>query len=242
MRLWFFDFDGTLSPIVSDRNAATLHPACAGMLKELSQSPSERVAIISSRSLGDILPRVPLDGIIIGGSSGIEWQFPGGGRISPGTGKKSILQARRRKLLPLIENFSHTPGIDIEDKLWSVAVHMKGLGKNDQIQMAKTFETLAEDENITQHHGPDVLEIQFVPGFNKSVGASTLVSLLKIDPRKDTIIYAGDDENDAVAMKWAIANGGSAIMVGSRLDVPGAVFVQNQEKLVAAVKMLRKGC
>lgn len=240
MRLWFFDFDGTLSPIVSDRNAAALHPACAVMLKELSQSLSDRVAIISSRSLEDILSRVPLDNLIIGGSSGIEWQFPGGGRISPGTGKISTLQDRRRELMPLIERISDTSGIDIEDKFWSVAVHMKGLEKNDQIRVAKAIETLAEDESITQHHGPNVLEIQFVAGFDKSVGAATLVSLLKIDIQKDVIIYAGDDDNDAVAMRWAIANGGSAIMVGSRLDVPGAVYVQDQEELAVAVQMLRK--
>ena len=35
-RLWVFDFDGTLSPLVPNRNAARLHPASGAMLKELA--------------------------------------------------------------------------------------------------------------------------------------------------------------------------------------------------------------
>jgi len=31
-RIWFFDFDGTLSPIVRDRDQAELHPVCRKML------------------------------------------------------------------------------------------------------------------------------------------------------------------------------------------------------------------
>ena len=38
-RIWFFDFDGTLSAIVPDRVCAELHPACRAMLLELVAVP-----------------------------------------------------------------------------------------------------------------------------------------------------------------------------------------------------------
>ncbi|MDD2542621.1 MAG: trehalose-phosphatase [Desulfuromonadaceae bacterium] len=240
MRIWIFDFDGTLSPIVADRNAAVLHPACAAMLKELSRSSNNRVAVLSSRKFEDILPRVPLDNVIIGGNSGMEWQLPGKIRVSPGTGKEKTLQTRRQELMPLIETLGNKPGIEIEDKQWSVAIHLKKSEQAGQENAINAITTWAERENIPLHRGPNVLEIQLLAGFNKSVGVSFLADLLKVDTQKDSLIYAGDDENDAVAMKWVLLNGGTAIMVGSRLDVPEADYVPDQQTLVDMVRMLQK--
>ncbi len=241
MRIWLFDFDGTLSPLVPDRNAAVLHPECGVMLKKLSQSPTDRVAIISSRALEDILPRVPFDDIVVGGSSGIEWQLPGGCRVSIGSGKKDTLLARRRELMPFIEKFGKKPGFEIEDKQWSVAIHIDKSRRASLEKTVGTFLEWARSENVSMHRGPDVLEVQFLDGFNKSIGASFLVELLKVDPQKDQIIYCGDDENDAVAMSWAIAAGGTAIMVGSRVEMPGAIRVKDQRELAEMVQSLRKG-
>lgn len=240
MRIWFFDFDGTLSPHATNRGDAELHPGCKKMLKELSRSQNDTVAVISSRSIEDILPRVPFNNVIIGGNGGIEWQMPGGCRLSPGTNKESILQSRRQELMPWIEIVGRKPGIEIEDKLWSVAIHFNKAESSGTEKVTKSVIAWAERENIILHHGPDVIEIQLVHGFNKSVGAAFLAGLLKMDPQKDSIIYAGDDENDAVAMWWALMTGGKAIMVGSHLEVPGAIYVQDQQELVETVQMLRK--
>lgn len=240
MRIWFFDFDGTLSPIVADRNAAALDPACASMLAELSQSASDRVAVISSRSLEDILHRVPIDEIIIGGNSGLQWQLPNGCRLSPAVGNEDILQSRRKELMPWIELIGRKPGIEIEDKYWSVAIHLKKTRYPNTAKSTKEIVAWAERENISLHHGPNVIEIQLLNGFNKSVGASFLASVLKIDTQRDSIFYAGDDGNDAVAMWWAQMAGGTAIMVGSRLEVPGATYVKDQQSLVETVYMLRE--
>lgn len=240
MRIWFFDFDGALSPIVSDRNAAVLDSACAHMLNELSKSPTDWVAIISSRTLEDILSRVPLDDVIIGGNCGMEWQLPGGCRLSPGSDYKDILQFRRETLIPLIKKFGSNPEIEIEVKKWSVAIHLKQPGHQSTKQVVKAITMWAEREKITLHHSPNVIEIQLIPGFNKSVGASFIANKLNINTQKDTIIYSGGDVNDAVAMWWALMTGGTAIMVGSLLKVFGAIYVKNQQELVDAVKLLKK--
>lgn len=240
MRLWLFDFDGTLSPLVADRNAAVLHPSCAVMLKELSRYTAEHVAIVSSRSLEDILQRVPLDDVIVGGSSGMEWQLPGGCRISPGADKKNDLQARRKELMPQIEKFGRKLGIEIEDKQWSVAIHFSKSGQMVSEDVYETISAWAERENVSIHRGPNVFEIQLISDFNKSVGASFIAQLLKFDSKKDDIIYAGDDENDAVAMRWVLDVGGTAIMVGKMLDVAGALYVHDQQALVETVEKLRR--
>lgn len=240
MRLWFFDFDGTVSPLVSDRNAAKMNPECANILKELSLSPNDWVAVLSSRTLEDLLPRIPLDNIIIGGNSGMTWQLPGGCRLSPGADKEDLLQERRHKILPMLEKLGSKHGIDIEDKKWSAAIHITTSEGAATKKLFKTILAWAERESITIHRGPNVLEVQFIDGFNKSVGASFLAKVLKVDTQKDTVVYAGDDENDAVAMWWALMTGGTAIMVGTRLDVAGAVYVKDQQALIETVQLLRE--
>lgn len=181
-----------------------------------------------------------MDDIIVGGSSGIEWRFPGGSKMHSATDKEDALLERRHELMPYLKILSEKPGVDIEDKYWSVAIHMNIDGDIDLARTAKTINAWAKREHITLSRGPNVLEIQFIHGFNKSHGAAFLADVLKVDPQKDTIIYAGDDENDAVAMWWSIMTGGAAIMVGAKLDVPGAIYVQNQQGLVDAVTMLRQ--
>ena len=75
--LWVFDFDGALSWIVPDRNEARLHRGCERMLRFLARSPWNRVAVLSSRTLDDVVSRVPVPGVFVGGASGLEWRLPG---------------------------------------------------------------------------------------------------------------------------------------------------------------------
>ena len=72
----FFDYDGTLSPIVADPGAATLVDGAAKALESLaSQCP---VAILSGRDLADLRARVPIPGIWYAGSHGFELTGPDG--------------------------------------------------------------------------------------------------------------------------------------------------------------------
>ena len=90
--LWVFDFDGTLSPIVPDRSVARLHRECERMLRFLVRSPWNRVAVLSSRALDDIVARVPVPGVFVGGAGGLEWKLPGGHRFGPGTASEALLE------------------------------------------------------------------------------------------------------------------------------------------------------
>ena len=81
-RLWVFDFDGTLSPLVSNRNEAKLHPLCEELLKDLVATPVQFVAVLSSRLLDDLIPLVGVPELWLGGGSGVEWMSPDGSRLS----------------------------------------------------------------------------------------------------------------------------------------------------------------
>ncbi|HEY9304241.1 MAG TPA: trehalose-phosphatase, partial [Mycobacterium sp.] len=72
----FFDFDGTLSDIVNNPDAAQLVEGAADALTSLgAQCP---VAILSGRDLADVRERIGLPGIWYAGSHGFELTGPDG--------------------------------------------------------------------------------------------------------------------------------------------------------------------
>jgi trehalose 6-phosphate phosphatase len=125
LTLWMFDFDGTLSPLVADRTAASLDPNCRDMLHQLAAKRNYRCAVISSRLLADITSCVDVPGIYLGGGSGLEWRLPDGRLRVPKADRMDAIQKIRETLIPEIMEWSRLPGIEIEDKQWSVAIHIR---------------------------------------------------------------------------------------------------------------------
>ena len=233
--LWIFDFDGTLSPIVADRHAARIHPMCRELLKGLARMPAQFVVVLSSREIEDLAKRVPLPRVLLGGASGLEWRLPGGHRIRPG----DLFEARRVKvrgtLDPLLSRLSFIPGVDVEDKGWSVAIHHRHVLPEVMSMLEPLLKELEETPNVRVFRGPSVAEVQLLRNVSKSFGVRTICRIIGFDPSKDGILYAGDDENDAVAMRWVLRKGGIAFSVGGAARVPGARVVENPVALARAV-------
>ena len=236
--LWVFDFDGTLSPIVPDRSEARLHRECERMLRFLVRSPWNRVAVLSSRALDDIVSRVTVPGVFVGGASGLEWRLPGGRRIGPGAASETLLAARRRAVSSLLEEIASVPGVEIEDKRWSVAVHYRNASPRSFRRRVSLLRRLRNRKGITVFRGPEAVEVQMVGGAGKSAGVRRLCRLGDWDPYRERIVYAGDDENDAVAIRWVLSKGGAGIVVGNRITVPKAHHVEGPADLARAVRDL----
>jgi len=234
--LWVFDFDGTLSPIVPDRNKARLHRECERMLRFLARSPWNRVAVLSSRALDDIVSRMPVPGVFVGGASGLEWQLPGGHRIGPGSASEALLAAKRRAVFPLLKEIASIPGVEIEDKRWSVAVHYRNASPRSFRRRVSLLQRLRNRKGIKVFRGPEVVEVQMLGGGGKSAGVRRLCRLADLDPSRERIVYAGDDENDAVAIRWVLSKGGAGIVVGNRITVPQARHVEGPADLARAVR------
>jgi len=233
--LWVFDFDGTLSPIVADRHAARIHPMCRGLLKGLARMPWHFVVILSSREIEDLAKRVPLPRVILGGASGLEWRLPGGHRIRPGDPFETRREKAREALAPLLSRLSLVPGVDVEDKGWSVAVHHRNVLPEVSDLLEPLLKELEGMPDIRVFRGPSVAEVQLIRNVNKSFGVQTICRIIGFDPSRDRILYAGDDANDAVAMRWVLRKNGIAFSVGGAAHVPGARVVENPVALARAV-------
>ncbi|MBI4595350.1 MAG: trehalose-phosphatase [Candidatus Tectomicrobia bacterium] len=237
-RLWIFDFDGTLAPLMSDRNEAILHPLCEKLLHDLVDLPFQYVAVLSSRMLDDLIPRVGVPELWLGGASGIEWMAPDGKRLTfAGTLEEDLDQARR-ELLPYIKELKNIPGIEIEDKKWSLAIHTRKASPEARKSLLLCLDKWNSAYLNRLFKGPEVFELQFLPGINKAFGLRVLCDYLGFEPGQWDLIYAGDDENDAVAIQEVFSSRGTAFTVGGRLVLQGAISVNNQVELVREFRRL----
>jgi trehalose 6-phosphate phosphatase len=246
-RIWVFDFDGTLSQLVRERGSAVLHPESRRLLVDLKADPSHVVAILSSRSLDDLCTKVDVEGIYLGGGSGTEWRTPEQFRVSLGARAERRLALSREKFLAALRELSSLPGVDLEDKNWSAALHLRKADPVHKRQLLERIEVLHRSQGLSYTTGHEVVEVQFLSEVNKAFGVRLLCRFLRFDASRDFIFYAGDDENDAIAMQWVIGFGGTSVTVGERPFIPGTLAVPDQVSLVKAVRNVahlddRLGC
>jgi trehalose 6-phosphate phosphatase len=234
-RLWVFDFDGTLSNLVPDREKAELHPMCRNLLKELSETPGVFAAVLSSRGIDDLVGRIPLPRVLLGGASGLVWRLPGGHRLRPGEPAEARRDQAREAIAPLLSVLSGVPGVEVEDKGWSVAVHYRHVLPGAAPLLEPLLSELEKSPGIRVFRGPAAVEIQLLPNVSKSFGLRRLCRLVGFDPSAGELLYAGDDENDAVAMRWVLRKGGVALAVGGRVRVRGARPVEDPAALARVV-------
>ena len=113
-----FDFDGTLAPIVADRETA--HPSAETRHLLRAVSLLYPCAVISGRARADVAARVagiPLFAVV--GNHGSE---AGQGPVSR-TNRVQVMAWRAA----LERALGDRPGIDIEDKRFSIAVHYRNV-------------------------------------------------------------------------------------------------------------------
>lgn len=234
--LWVFDFDGTLSTIVADRDTAQLHPDCRELLVDLAAEPASRVVILSSRRLSDLVSRVPIPGLILGGESGLDWRMPDGTtRYQEGRLAKAMLQGRR-SAAPLLERAAALPGVEIENKHWSATVHYRRLATGSLPALQGILAEFKGCSQVEMFNGPAAADVRFLPGTGKAFGLQRLCRLRRWNPSRLRLVYAGDDENDATAMRWVLSCGGSVFDVGGRTGVPAARVVDDPPALARALR------
>ncbi|MBN2106665.1 MAG: trehalose-phosphatase [Deltaproteobacteria bacterium] len=233
--LWVFDFDGTLSRIVPDRYAARLHPLCRTMLAQLAATESFYTAILSSRTLDDLLARIDIQGIALGGNGGAEWLLTDGTRTTVAQDRLTELQAVRTLLLPELKHIDQIEGVDIEDKKLSIAVHVRQVSGKYRRFIQRHLEFLKLDYNLTIYPGPEAYEIALLPDMLKTHGLMNLCGCIGFNMDEGFLQYAGDDSHDAEVMKLVLQHGGMAFTVGPEPLVAGSAVVTDPEALAQEI-------
>jgi trehalose 6-phosphate phosphatase len=189
------DFDGTLSPIVSDPAAAYAHPAALGALRELS-GRAGTLAVITGRPAEEAvelggLGEVP--GLIVLGHYGWErWQ---GGTVTSPAPPPGVAEARAR-LAGVLASAGAPEGIRVEDKGSALAVHTRHAADpaGALAVLEEPLAGLAAATGLVAEPGRLVIELR-PPGRDKGTALTSLVS----ERKAGAILFAGDDLGDLAA-------------------------------------------
>jgi trehalose 6-phosphate phosphatase len=205
------DFDGTLAPIVPDPDDAALRAGNRETLRTLADHADTTVAVVSGRALDDVRPRVGVDGIGYVGNAGLERSVGDGDEVSvhPDARRAEDRLASVRETV--VDRFGWASGVRVEDKRWSLAVHVRDVDQGDRDRVAEAVGRIADRAGeFHVSRGRSVLEVSPATDANKGAAVADLAA----DYDDPLVVYVGDDRSDQSAFGVA-AERGHGVFVGT---------------------------
>lgn len=213
------DFDGTLCEFSVDPEAVRLPAARGRLLDELAGRPDVTVGIVSGRRLADLRSRLNIRArIYLAGLHGLEIEGPGVEFLHPGAARaRAALHALEPALARAVADL---PGVFIEHKDLSLALHMRGAEPAARARAEARLTELARPELdrgvLRLLPGDCVVELLPQVAWSKGDAVRWLRGFVERESgRRAWPVYLGDDVTDEAAFE-AIGEDGVTVVVGGR--------------------------
>lgn len=232
------DFDGTLSLHQDDPMAARALPEAAAAIALLAELPHTTVALISGRSLADLRVIAEHDDdsrILLAGSHGAEFWYPGVGAVEPAEDDAEIaLRDQLRAEAAMI--ISDIPGTFIEPKTFGFGVHTRLASPDDARRADAVVDALvgAKAPAWRRRTGKNIVEYAF-----RHEGKDSAVAALRQRVNATCVLYAGDDTTDEDALA-SLLPADVGVHVGAG-PTAADVSVPTPQAMAAALEALAVG-
>ncbi len=212
--VWLFlDYDGTLADFAPNPDVVIPNPDVVDLVTRLEQNPRLRVTVISGRSLTHVEKLLPIQGLMLAGTYGIEINLPG-------RNTESRVQLESvRPVLEMIKPQWETliagrEGFYLEDKGYAIALHARFAPEDSAgpvLTAAREVAHLAApDDEFRILGGQRFLEVGSILA-NKGSAVRYLVEHF---PLADALyIMLGDDDKDEEAFRVIQEIGGVSVVV-----------------------------
>jgi len=208
-QIWLLlDYDGTLADFAPTPDDVIPDPALIALIQKLARHPKISVAIISGRRLAHIEKLLPLPGIWLAGSYGLEMRTPTA---------EYLQRADYEDLRPQLERLKPAwtdlvKGQDrfyLEDKGWSLALHARfvedSLAEATLLEARSIAKRTCDDGKFQILGGHKFLEIAPLAA---DKGHTVTYLLEKSLSEQSLPIYLGDDDKDEHAFPVVQSFGG----------------------------------
>ncbi len=217
-----FDFDGTLAPFVATPGGAQIPEETRRLLRVASLLYP--CAVISGRSRRDLALRlegIPLMAVV--GNFGAE---PGRGPTDR-TRREQVLAWKR----VLARELSVIPGIEIEDKIFSIAVHFRNVPARPAARrIVADVASALEGARVLRSKAV----VNVIPSDAPEKGAAIAELLERIGPRP--ALYVGDDSTDESAFRSPLVT--VSVRVGRTSRSCAGWYVTGQGEIEAVLRAL----
>ena len=231
------DFDGALSEFTVDPDDSAPAPGAMDALRGLAALPDTHVAVASGRdvrTLRDLTGVGSAEAITLIGSHGAE-------ATRPNVADQNRLDDEQRALLDdltakVAELIDRHPGARLERKRAAVAVHTRGLPKDDAEAALREAAALGEGRtDVRTLRGKSVVELSV-----SHADKGTAIAALGREVGSDAIFYSGDDVTDEDAFRALDSDEGDVpVKVGSG-DTHAAYRVESVSDVVETLEQLRE--
>jgi trehalose 6-phosphate phosphatase len=208
----FLDYDGTLADFAPTPDVVEPNPEVIRLLTRLKQSARLRIAIISGRALGQIQELIPVAGLLLAGTYGIEIQTESGAiihRLSMAAIRPSL-----EALKPGWETcITGRKGYFLEDKGWALALHARFAADEEAGQVLATARRLASGLPGTEYRVIEGYKFLEVGPILANKGRFVEYALAQGDLSDEVPVYLGDDARDEEAFAVVAARGGECVIV-----------------------------
>ncbi len=214
VRLWLFlDYDGTLADFTRTPDILKPDPKLIELIRRLADKNRIRLAIVSGRRLKDLQTLLPVEGIYLAGTYGIEMQTPDGERIQ--RDDYAVVRPYLERLKPHWEEIiDGRKGFFLEDKGWALAVHARFAPEREAVRVISTLQQTLDQGLITDEYRLIKHNRFMEVSSAKAHKGKTVSFLLNSFPLPEArLVYVGDDDNDSEAFETIHSFGGMAISV-----------------------------
>jgi len=233
----FLDYDGTLTPIVSQPEEAYLSREMKRLLLNLKRNPRIQMAIVSGRSLSDVRNRVGLKGIYYVGNHGLEVFVPKHG--SKGLVSSKIFQQLGGIRDRLNRQLGDVKGAVLEDKGCILALHYRNVDPRcvPPILMELKKEIKSSMSPLALGFGKYVFEVRPKSPVNKGIVILELLSQAGQDGLLP--LYIGDDQTDEDAFR-ALKRLGITVLVGFPRLSSAQYYLKDPLEVFQFLKIIQK--
>ena len=212
----FLDYDGTLTPIVSRPELATLSESMRDVLRRLSARFP--VAIVSGRDIGVVGELVGIDGFVYVGSHGLDIQGPPGSGLRKEIGREAVPDLNAAEAA-LRRGVSTVQGAVVERKRFSLSTHVRLVASGDRPSVEALVAKQAKARSLLRLEGGKML-FELRPDVVWDKGAAVLWLLDAAGLDAGSALFIGDDLTDETVFQ-AMAGRGTTVVVSS-IDRPTA--------------------
>ncbi len=218
--VFFLDYDGTLTPIVRRPELAVMDEKMRRVLKRLSEKYT--VSVVSGRTREDVQKLVYIEGLIFAGSHGFDISMPA----------ESMIEPRAEAAVPVIsqvidrlkKSIISIPGVLIEEKKFSVAVHFRESSESDAEKIAKEVRRIVKPyDKLRIMSGKKVFEILPDIDWDKGRAIRWIMQALGLSWDRSSVIYIGDDTTDEDAFR-ILRTRGTGVLVSEESKISAADF------------------
>jgi trehalose 6-phosphate phosphatase len=235
----FLDYDGVLTPIVDRPEDAVISDSMRNTVRALAKRCT--VCVVSGRDRPVVQELMGVGDLVVAGSHGFDIWSPSEGTIKhdAASGFEDVVAEATDRLRAELGSI---PGVVIEPKKASVAVHYRLVDPDQHDRIAATVDTMLKEkpDRLKVTPGKMVYELQPKIDWNKGRAVLYLLQTLGLNSDDVVPIYLGDDITDEDAFRALAGGRGIGIFVGHPDDPEVADRATAADFVLASPKEVEK--